>query len=95
MRTLKRTAALLVTLLWGVGCGLYSVCAGSNAVWAAVTEQSAVLYLPQSGEVTECLAGSAKCTGIQTKAISELEHPVHTLILLDNSLSIPKETGRS
>lgn len=91
MRTLKRTAALLVTLLWAVGCGLYSVCAGSSAVWAAVTEQSAVLYLPQSGEVTECLAGSVKCTGIQTKAISELEHPVHTLILLDNSLSIPKE----
>ena len=93
MRTLKRTAVFLLTLLWLAGCGLCSFAAGDQPVlWAAQTEQSAVLYLPQSGDVTECLVGSVKCTGVQSKAISELEHPIHTLILLDNSLSIPKES---
>ena len=72
-----------------VGFGGY---ASGPVLWAAQTEQSAVLYLPQSGDVTECLVGSVKCTGVQSKAISELEHPIHTLILLDNSLSIPKES---
>lgn len=91
MRTLKRTAAFLVTLLWAAACGLCSFAAANSVVWATVNEQSAVLYLPQSGDVTECLVGSVKCTGIQAKALSELEKPVHTLILLDNSLSIPKE----
>lgn len=91
MRTLKRTAALFLTLLVLAGCSLGSFAAADSAVvWAAQTEQNAVLYIPQSGDVTECLVGSTKCTGIQTKQLSELEHPVHTLILLDNSLSIPK-----
>ena len=91
MRTLKRTAALFLTLLVLAGCSLGSFAAADSAVvWAGQTEQNAVLYIPQSGDVTECLVGSTKCTGIQTKQLSELEHPVHTLILLDNSLSIPK-----
>jgi len=93
MRILKRTAALFLTVLWAALCGLCSYAAADNVVWAAVKEQKAVLYLPQEAQkVTECLVGSVRCSGIQTKEISKLEHPVHTLILLDNSLSIPKDS---
>lgn len=93
MRILKCTAALFLTVLWAALCGLYSYAAADNVVWAAVNEQKAVLYLPQEAQkVTECLVGSVRCSGIRTKEISKLEHPVHTLILLDNSLSIPKDS---
>lgn len=93
MRILKCTAALFLTVLWAALCGLYSYAAADNVVWAAVNEQKAVLYLPQEAQkVTECLVGSVRCSGIRTKEISNLEHPVHTLILLDNSLSIPKDS---
>ena len=93
MRILKCTAALFLTVLWATLCGLYSYAAADNVVWAAVKEQNAVLYLPQEAQkVTECLVGSVRCSGIRTKEISKLEHPVHTLILLDNSLSIPKDS---
>ena len=93
MRILKCTAALFLTVLWAALCGLYSYAATDNVVWAAVNEQKAVLYLPQEAQkVTECLVGSVRCSGIRTKEISKLEHPVHTLILLDNSLSIPKDS---
>lgn len=93
MRILKCTAALFLTVLWAALCGLYSYAAADNVVWAAVKEQNAVLYLPQEAQkVTECLVGSVRCSGIRTKEISKLEHPVHTLILLDNSLSIPKDS---
>ena len=92
MRTLKRTAVFLLTLLWLAGCGIYGFAAADQPVlWAAQTEQNAVLYLPQTGDVTECLVGNVKCTEVKAQAITELEHPIHTLILLDNSLSIPKE----
>lgn len=93
MRTLKRTAALFLTVLWAALCSLCSYAAADNVVWAAVKEQKAVLYLPQEAQkVTECLVGSVRSSGIQTKEISKLEHPVHTLVLLDNSLSIPKDS---
>lgn len=93
MRILKCTAALFLTVLWATLCGLYSYAAADNVVWAAVKEQNAVLYLPQEAQkVTECLVGSVRCSGIRTTEISKLEHPVHTLILLDNSLSIPKDS---
>ena len=93
MRILKCTAALFLTVLWAALCGLYSYAATDNVVWAAVKEQKAVLYLPQEAQkVTECLVGTVRCSDIRTKEISQLEHPVHTLILLDNSLSIPKDS---
>lgn len=93
MRILKRTAVLFLTVLWAALCSLCSYAAADNVVWAAVKEQKAVLYLPQEAQkVTECLVGSVRSSGIQTKEISKLEHPVHTLVLLDNSLSIPKDS---
>lgn len=62
----------------------------SSPVWAAVDGTNAVLYLPQGGEVTDCQVGTVSCSDVQTQPISETEVPVKTLIILDNSLSIPQ-----
>lgn len=62
----------------------------SSPVWAAVDGTNAVLYLPQGGEITDCQVGTVSCDNMQVTPISETEVPVKTLIILDNSLSIPQ-----
>lgn len=62
----------------------------ASPVWAAVDGTNAVLYLPQEGEITDCQVGTVSCGNVQVTPISETEVPVKTLIILDNSLSIPQ-----
>lgn len=62
----------------------------ASPVWATVDGTNAVLYLPQAGEVTDCQVGTVPCSNVQTTPISETEVPIKTLIILDNSLSIPQ-----
>lgn len=65
--------------------------AAASPVWAAADDANAVLYLPHSGEITDCQVGTVSCSDVQAAPISESETPVRTLIILDNSLSIPKD----
>lgn len=92
MRTIKRMivawAALWIMILPGFIC---AGAVGEQVLWATVNEMNAEFYLPQEGEVSACQVGTTPCDILQSKPVSELDVPIKTLILLDNSLSIPKE----
>lgn len=91
MQTIKRKlltfSALLV--LCAVLC-IEAYATSGTVLWAVIEDKKAVVYLPQSGDVTECQIGTSECSAFQSTAISDSEKPIETLILIDNSLSIPK-----
>lgn len=92
MRTIKRMIVAWVALWIMILPG--SLCAGAvgeQVLWATVNEMNAEFYLPQEGDVSACQVGTTPCDILQSKPVSELDVPIKTLILLDNSLSIPKE----
>lgn len=64
--------------------------ASGNVLWAVINEEKAVVYLPQEEQIDSCQIGRVPCTAVSSTPISELEVPIYTLIILDNSLSIPQ-----
>lgn len=64
---------------------------GQGAAWATIRNQQALVYLQGAGpdDVFTCQIGNAPIMPTQVQQIQELETPVHTVILVDNSLSIP------
>lgn len=62
-----------------------------GAAWITVQGQQALVYLQGIGLDADltCQIGSTLITPAQVQQIQELETPVHTVILVDNSVSIP------
>ena len=92
MRTIMRRITVWAVLwIMILQVSLCAGAAGEQVLWAAVNGMNAELYLPQEGEASACQVGTVPCDILQSKPVSELDVPIRTLILLDNSLSIPKE----
>ena len=64
---------------------------GTRTAWGSVQDEHAVLYLPGAALESDisCLVGNVRAEVLDKKAISELEQPIETVVLLDNSESIP------
>lgn len=62
-----------------------------GAAWTTVQGQQVLVYLQGIGLDADftCQIGSTLVTPTQVQQIQELETPVHTVILVDNSVSIP------
>ena len=76
---------------------LPAAAAGGSGIYGTVQGQSAVLYL-RSGDAAaaySCLVGNTAAQAGQAQPLSAQQDPVHTVILLDNSLSIPKSPNPS
>lgn len=92
---MKRT--LCAALCAAVLAGLLSVRAsaapeGSGGIWGSVQEQKAVLYLVGTGmedEIT-CQVGNVPVEVAARAPVQDLETPLETTVVLDNSFSIPK-----
>lgn len=66
--------------------------AAETAAWGSVLDGSAILYLPGArGDTFNCQIGSVNAQVKSAAPLSELEKPVETVILIDNSLSIEQE----
>ena len=92
MCTIKRMiVAWAVLWIMILPVALCAGAVGEQVLWATVNEMNAELYLPREGEASACQVGTVPCDILQSKPVSELDVPIRTLILLDNSLSIPKE----
>lgn len=87
-----RVTALFVALLCSLWFCLPALAALNGAAWATVTGQQAVLYLQGADQnaALQCQVGNTPVEVQQTRPLSELELPRQTVILLDNSLSIPQ-----
>lgn len=91
MCTIKRMiVAWAVLWIMILPVALCAGAVGEQVLWATVNEMNAELYLPREGEASACQVGTVPCDILQSKPVSELDVPIRTLILLDNSLSIPK-----
>lgn len=66
---------------------------GENAVWGTIQDQTAVLYLLNANEMDEvvCQIGNTLTETSEIRKITDLETPIHTIIVLDNSLSIRED----
>ena len=87
----RNILALLLLPVFLAAAGLCVHGAAAAPLWAAVDGGNAVLYLPEAGEITDCQVGTTPCAVSQAVPIAELETPMRTLIILDNSLSIPRD----
>lgn len=92
MRLVKKLTGILVLFLLLSNGTVYA--AERIAVVETYTgESEAVLYLKGvKGDLSDLKvqAGTAACDCVTQSRLSESSHPVKTLIMLDNSLSIPK-----
>lgn len=63
---------------------------GELAIWASVQEQTATVYLRgiEPNQVGECTIGSTLASPSPAEPVADLERPVETVILIDNSNSI-------
>ncbi len=62
--------------------------------WSSVQEGNAVIYIEDPGEIVSlsAQAGSAECSNISQVPLGSLATPVDTVIMVDNSLSIPSSS---
>lgn len=90
---MKRICGLTICLaILAVLFPIIALAADLSAV-GSVKEQTAVVYLPGASpeEAYSCLIGNVKAEITGKTSIMDLETPIETIILLDNSLSIKKE----
>jgi len=85
-------SVLVFTLFSGL-CTALAAAAGTPA-WSTVYNGKAVLYVPNAGDVSAMTAqvGTIGCETITQTLLSDQATPLKTTILVDNSLSIPKNT---
>ena len=57
-------------------------------VWSSVQGTDLYVYLASDEAVTQVQVGNTICTDLQAAPLAELEMPVETVVLLDNSISI-------
>ncbi len=88
----KQLLSGLVCLVLCLVLVLPATAATPGAAWATVQDQQAIVYLrgANATDPTECQIGSTPVTPARIQAISALETPVHTVMVVDNSISIPK-----
>lgn len=83
-----RTICILLWVL--VLCGTAS--AAEMTAWGSVQEDTAILCLPGAdGDTFTCQVGSTAAEIRSVTPLSELETPVETIVLIDNSFSIQKD----
>ncbi len=87
----KRFVGMLVGLVFCLATLVPVWAAGTGAVWATVQGQQAVVYLQGADPAAEfaCQIGSTPVTPATVQPIDALDTPIHTVILVDNSVSIP------
>ena len=87
----KRLFSGLVGLIFCLMAAMPVLAENQGSVWAAVQEQQALVYLQGAAPDADftCQIGNIPVTPAQVQQISSLATPVHTVILVDNSISIP------
>ncbi|MCI8398128.1 MAG: VWA domain-containing protein [Oscillibacter sp.] len=86
----KYRAVWALLLISALLCGT-TAAAAETAAWGSVQGETAVLCLPGTEEAQfTCQVGSAEAEVKSVTPLRELETPVETIVLLDNSLSIQK-----
>lgn len=65
--------------------------AGEQPVWASVQGTDLYVYLPSQEAVTQVQVGNTACTSFRSTPVAELDTPVETIVLLDNSISISQQ----
>lgn len=86
----KKKLALLPVLAW-LMCLIVSAAGTGKVYWSDIQGTKAVIYIQNDGEIASvsAQAGTAKCPSVSQTPMNTLPVPVETLILVDNSLSIP------
>lgn len=87
----KRLFSGLVGLLFCVIAAVPVLAENQGAAWATVQGRQALVYLRGAAPDAEftCQIGNVPVTPAQVQQIQSLAAPVHTTILVDNSISIP------
>lgn len=88
MQRIKRVAAaiwLLCLILW---CLPVVSAIAEPPVWTTIQGTNLYVYLATDEVVEQVQVRNTECTNLQAASISELEVPVETIVLLDNSISI-------
>lgn len=92
MRKRKGAAGLLAALMYTLFLFRLPAWAaqGEPAIWASVQDQIATVYLRgmEPDQIGECTIGSTLASPSTAEPLSELEKPVETVVLIDNSDSI-------
>jgi len=90
---LKRFLCAAAALLLALGLTAYAAPAAS-IVETEVTGTQAVAYVRGAADVTSVTAmlGQYACEGVEHQTLGDSGLPIKTLILVDNSLSIPKDS---
>ena len=91
MQKIRRIAAVGCLLCWMALCLLTASAAGEQPVWASIQGTDLYVYLPAQDAVTQVQVGNTACTSFQSTPVAELDTPVETVVLLDNSISISQE----
>lgn len=86
----KRLFSGLIGFILCLAAAMPVLAAGQGAAWATVQGQQALVYLQGADPDAQltCQIGSTAVTPAQVQQIQALATPVHTVILVDNSVSI-------
>lgn len=84
----KRIIAVWCLLCVAILCTPSAVANTGQPVWSSVQGTDLYLYLASDEAVTQVQVGSTICVDLQATPLAELEMPVETVVLLDNSISI-------
>lgn len=89
--TAKRLLSGLIGLIFCLLAAAPVPAAEPGAAWAAAEGQQALVYLQGADPDADfaCQIGSTPVVPAQTQEIASLDTPIHTVILVDNSVSIP------
>lgn len=89
---MKRIYAQIVCSLLFALLLLGTASAAEMTAWGSIQEETAILCLPGAkGEQFACQVGNVAAEIISVTPLHELEVPVDTIVLIDNSLSIQKD----
>ncbi len=90
-RWLRAAAMLLTVALW-LGTAAWAD-GGAQIISSTVRDEEGVIYLDPDGDYEQIAVqvGQTVCQDVEVTALSELETPLETVILVDNSLSVPAE----
>ena len=90
-RRWKQSVAAWCLLCMVVLCVPDAVADAEQPVWSSVQGTDLYVYLASDEAVRQVQVSSTICTSLQSTPLSELEMPVETVVLLDNSISITKD----
>lgn len=87
----KRLFSGLASLVLCLMAAMPVLAVSQGAAWTTVRGQQVLVYLQGTSPDADftCQIGSTLAVPTQVQQIQELETPVHTVILVDNSVSIP------